>query len=246
MGQDVAGRFTAGRLLFVGVAMATLLLPASAPQAEQAMEFAPEAVERSGPPSDAFKTAMELYQQEKYYQASVSLHEVVAGKTKDSPVRRERAEFWMGKTLYHLGYYSASLSYFDRIVQKGQSHRFYNETLKWLASLSQKLPESSGILEKVGKYSRAQLEQPELAKVRSELFYLLGRYYYGKGTVDDFKKAIALFGAVPANSPFFARAKFMEGVTYVRMYKAQPAASAFKAVLRTAQEAPETNEIKEF
>ena len=93
----------------------------------------------------------------------------------------------MGKALYKLKFYSASLSYFDRIVQKGPSHAYYNATLKWLASLSRQVPDSTGILEKIGKYNRKELEQPALEKVRDELYFLLGKYYYQKG---KFKEAV--------------------------------------------------------
>lgn len=206
-------------------------------------EFAPETVEKSGPPSKAMQKALKLYENKDYYSASIELHKVIEGETGDSPGNKQRAEFWMGKTLYHLNFYSAALSYFDRIVQRGEGHRYFGATLRWLASLSRQLPESVGILKKVGKYDRSQLEQPALEKIRNELFYLLGRYHYTEG---NFKEAISLFAAIPSTSPFFARAKFMEGITHVRTYKAKPAASAFRELLRTAVEAPATNEIKQF
>ena len=43
-------------------------------------------------------------------------------------------------------------------MQKGPNHRYYAKTLQWLASLSRFLPESAGVLEKIGKYTRADLE----------------------------------------------------------------------------------------
>jgi len=205
--------------------------------------FQPETVEKSGPASKTLENALKLYNSNDFYSSSIELHKVIEGETGDSEANKQRAEFWMGKTLYHLHFYSASLSYFDRIVQKGDTHRYYNATLKWLASLSRQLPESAGILKKVGKYDRAQLEQPALEKVRDELSYLLGRFHYSQS---NFKDASNLFAQVPSTSPFYARAKFMEGITYVRSYQARPAAEAFKTLLRVAREAPATNEIREF
>lgn len=224
-----------------------LLFCASSAMAEEDkktdFEFQPETIEKSGPPSKPLEKALQLYERDDYYSASIEFNRVIEGETGDSEANKQRAEFFMGKTLYHLNFYSASLSYFDRIVQKGDQHRYYNATLKWLASLSRKLPESAGILKKIGKYDRSQLEQPALEKVRHELYYLLGRWYYSQG---NFKDAITLFGAVPPNSAFFARAKFMEGITNVRLYQARPAADAFKALLRQAREEPDTPEIEEF
>jgi len=220
-----------------------LLAPNALAQKNADFVFQPETVEKSGPPSKTLQKALTLYESRDYYSASIELHKVIEGETGDSEANRQRAEFWMGKTLYHLQFYSAALSYFDRIVQKGDTHRYYNATLKWLASLSRQLPESAGILKKVGKYARAQLEQPALEKVRDELYYLLGRYHYSQG---NFKEAIGLFSAVPVTSDFYARAKFMEGITHVRMYKGRPASEAFKALLRQALEAPAIKEISKF
>jgi len=219
------------------ISLIAMILLLSSPAWGQDFEFQPETVEKSGPPSKTLQKALKLYETQDYYSASIELHKVIEGETGDSQANMQRGEFWMGKTLYHLHFYSASLSYFDRIVQKGGGHRYHAATLKWLASLSRKLPESAGILKKIGKYNRTALEQPALEKVRDELFYLLGRYHYTKG---NFRDANSLFSSVAPASPFYARAKFMEGITNVRLYQAKPASRAFKALLRAAQEAPAT------
>src|SRR4029079_18394163 len=116
----------------------------------------------------------------------------------------------MGKALYNMKHDSASLSYFDRIVTKGSSHAYYNATLKWLASLSRQLPDSTGILDKIGKYNRADLDQPSLEKGKDELSFLLGKFYYQKG---NFKEAVEMFNTVPTNSDFYVQAKLFEGAT---------------------------------
>src|SRR5205823_1600093 len=113
------------------------------------------------------------------------------------------------------------------------SHAYYNATLKWLASLSRVLPDSTGILDKIGKYNRADLDQPALEKVRDELYFLLGKFYYQKG---NFKEAVELFNTVPTTSEFYVQAKLFEGATHVREYQAKPAVESFKEVLRTAAE----------
>ena len=182
-------------------------------------------------PSKVLERAFKLYDGEDYYSASIELNKVVEGESGDTEPNKQKAEFWMGKALYNMKFYSASLSYFDRIVQKGPSHAYYNATLKWLASLSRQLPDSTGILEKIGKYNRAELDQPALEKVRDELYFLLGKYYYQKG---QFKEAVELFQAVPATSDSYVEAKLFEGATHVRQYEAKPAVEAFKEVLRAA------------
>jgi hypothetical protein len=187
----------------------------------------------AGATSPTLERALKLYDGEDYYSASIELFKVVEGESGDAEPNKHKAEFWMGKTLYKMKFYSASLSYFDRIVQKGAAHPHYNETLKWLASLSRDVADSAGVLDKIGKYNRAELDQPALESVRDELYFLLGKYNYNKG---KFKDAVSLFNAVSPKSEFYVQAKLFEGATHVREYQAKPAVESFKEVLRVAKE----------
>ena len=173
--------------------------------------------------------AIKLYDSDELYSSTIELYKVVEGESGDTDANKQKAEFWMGKALYKLTYYSAALTYFDRIVQKGSAHAHYGETLKWLASLSREVADSAGILEKIGKYSRKDLEQPALESVRDELYFLLGKYHYTKS---NFKEAVSLFNMVPQQSPFYVQAKLFEGATHVREFNAKPAVESFKEVLR--------------
>jgi tetratricopeptide (TPR) repeat protein len=199
-------------------------------------DYQPEAAPTGDQPSKVLERAFKLYDGEDFYSSSIELNKVVEGESGDTEPNKQKAEFWMGKALYNMKFYSASLSYFDRIVQKGPSHAYYNATLKWLASLSRQLPDSTGILEKIGKYNRAELDQPALEKVRDELYFLLGKYFYQKGS---FKEAVELFGTVPSSSEFYVQAKLFEGATHVREYQAKPAVEAFKEVLRASVDNPD-------
>jgi tetratricopeptide (TPR) repeat protein len=215
---------------------AVLVLSASLAFAWSAPAFAQnkkKAAAVSDAPSPALERALKLYEANEFYLASIELYKVVEGESGDSEANKQKAEFWIGKTLYRLTYYSAALSYFDRIVKKGPAHAHYNETLKWLASLSREVSDAGGILEKIGKYDRKELDQPALESVRDELYFLLGKYHYNQG---NFKEAIALFNRVPASSPFYVQAKLFEGATHVREYHANPAAEAFREVLRVSME----------
>jgi tetratricopeptide (TPR) repeat protein len=191
----------------------------------------PKAAADSGAASPVLERAIKLYDSEDYYSASIELYKVVEGESGDSEANKQKAEFWMGKTLYKLKFYSSSLTYFDRIVQKGPAHAHYNETLKWLASLSREVADSAGVLDKIGKYNRAELDQPALETVRDELYFLLGKYNYNKG---KFKEAVSLFEAVSPKSEFYVQAKLFEGATHVREYEARPAVKSFQEVLRVA------------
>ncbi|HVR64112.1 MAG TPA: hypothetical protein VMU50_19570, partial [Polyangia bacterium] len=221
----------------VGILLtASLLLASSAAVAQKKKrkgDFQPDSAAVGDQPSKVLERAFKLYDADDFSQASIELNKVIEGETGDTEGNKQKAEFWMGKALYNMKYYSAALSYFDRVVQKGPAHAYYRATLKWLASLSRQLPDSTGILEKIGKYNRAELDEPALEKVKDELYFLLGKFNYQKG---NFKEAVALFGAVPPSSEFYVQAKLFEGATHVRELKAKPAVEAFKEVLRVSTE----------
>jgi tetratricopeptide (TPR) repeat protein len=192
-----------------------------------------EETEDTGPPpSKTLERAKKLYDRADYYSASIEFDKVMKG-TEDSEPNKQKAEFFMGKTLFHLRFYAAALVYFDNIVQKGPSHRYYRRTLQWLAALAEVLPESAGILKKVGKYSMDDLEDPGLAPVRAKLYYLLGKYYYESGQLEQ---AITLFQKVPRDSEFFPKAKYLEAVCWVLVPRGKDAIDALKEILTIAAE----------
>jgi len=216
--------------------------PAATPKktARQPVAASPDAVVKQGPPTKVLERAIKLYDAGDYPMATIELNKVIEGQSGDDEGNKQRAEFFMGRALFKMKYYSSSLGYFDRIVQKGPSHKYYGKTLQWLASLSRFLPESAGTLEKIGKYTRQDLDQPALESVKDELYYLLGRYHYQKG---NFAEATSLFGAVPEKSEFFPKAKFFEGVTLVRENKGAQAGEAFKAILRKVKSYKDPDKI---
>ncbi len=193
-----------------------------------------------GKPSKALANALRLYQQQQFEEAAVQLKRVVDGKTRDKRGNKQRAQFFLGKSLYKLRYYQSALVIFDEISEKGPSHMYFGDTLSWLAQLVSQLPESAGIIEKVGRYGVGALEEfktPQASGLYNVLLYLMGRNLYSQG---DFQGAIDLFKEVDAGSKQYPYARFFEGISYIRMRKARPAVSSFRAIL----EAIDSGKIK--
>jgi len=220
--------------LFVGL-LVSMALAASA--SAQDMVFSveetgqPPAPPAEGPPSEALANALRLYQQEHYMEASVQFQRVVEGNSQDAPANVQKAQFFLGKALYHLRFYQSALAIFDEITQQGQGHLYFGQTLQWLAQLATQLPEPAGIVERVGRYGVDQLEQfnqPDSAELYNHLIYLMGRFKYQQG---EFDEAIQLFERVDRNSPYFVHARFFQGIAHVRNRRAQPAIAAFRAIV---------------
>jgi tetratricopeptide (TPR) repeat protein len=186
--------------------------------------------------------ALKLYEGKEFEGASIELNKVIEGESGDSPANKQKAEFFMGKTLYNMRFLNASIAYFDRVVEAGAAHPYYSETLKWLASLATDMADPTPVVDRIGKYQRDELEQPALESVRDQLYFLLGRSLYKKG---EFTQAIELYNAIPKTSKWYVRAKLFEGATHVREYRGKEASDAFKEVLRATVESDDES-VKPF
>lgn len=196
----------------------------------------PPAPPAEGPPSEALANALRLYQQERYLESSVQFQRVVEGETQDAPANVQKAQFFLGKALYHLRFYQSALAIFDEVTQQGQGHNYFGETLQWLAQLATQLPEPAGIIEKVGRYGVDELEQfntPQSADLYNHVIYLMGRYKYQQL---EFDEAVSLFQRVDRRSDQYVSARFFEGIAHVRLRRAQPAISAFRGIVEAIDE----------
>jgi tetratricopeptide (TPR) repeat protein len=207
-----------------------------APADAQDMSFGLEETGQSkapaklGKPSKRLAQALSAFEAKKYEEAATDFERVAAGKSKDGRGNRNKAQFMLGQTLYQMGYYQSSLTVFDDISAQGPRHLFFSETLEWLGLLAAKLPESSGIIEKVGRYGIGALEEfkDEDPGLYNELLYLMGRHLYAQAS---FQQAIDVFQEVNAGSKVYTYAKFFEGISFIRTRKARPAIASFRAIL---------------
>ena len=200
-------------------------------------EMAPGAVapppKPAGPPSEALANALRFYQQERYAQAAVQLQRIVQGETGDEPANVQKAQFFLGKCFYHLGYYQAALGVFEEIALMSTGHIYFHSTLQWLAQLSRELPEPAGIIGLVGRYGDSlqalqEFNRPQTKDLYNELLYLMGRYWYQMG---EFGKARNFFMEIDKDSDLKVNAEFFTGITFVRQRQAKPASKAFLKIV---------------
>ncbi|HSN85030.1 MAG TPA: hypothetical protein VLS88_20795 [Polyangiales bacterium] len=207
-----------------------------APASAQDMSFGleetgqAEAPTKLGKPSKELADALSAFEAKKYAEAAIGFERVAAGKSKDGRGNRNRAQFLLGQSLYKMRYYQSALTVFDDISAQGPRHLFFGDTLEWLGMLASKLPEASGIIEKVGRYGIGALEEfkEKDRDLYNELLYLMGRHLYAQAS---FRQAIDVFQEVDPNAKQYAYAKFFEGISFVRMRQARPAIASFRAIL---------------
>jgi tetratricopeptide (TPR) repeat protein len=230
--------------MFMTTAIVAVLMW-SAQAVAQDMVFTPEGMDTGGgdmvidappaegPPSEAMAAGLRLYQQKAFREASVQFQRVVEGATTDAEANQMKAQFFLGKSLFHLKFYQSSLAVFEEIVQAGERHLYFRPTLEWLAQLSNVLPEPAGIIGLVGQYGDtpevlADFDTPERKDTYNELLYMMGRYWYNNS---QFEQARAFLEAVDPDAKYYVHSRFFIGVTYVRERQAGASVKSFKKIV---------------
>src|SRR6478736_3367805 len=95
------------KMSLFAVAALTMNAANAAPKADKGapagkagdMEFEPDSA-ASTPPSKTLERAIKLYDKKDFFSASIELKKVLDGESGDDAKNKQRAEFFMGKTLY--------------------------------------------------------------------------------------------------------------------------------------------------
>jgi hypothetical protein len=182
--------------------------------------------------------------------ASARLEAVESRSEVDQAQLREAA-LALGQALLCRELYAPAFSFFevslgrrDTMASLGRARQRversgYLPAVRWLVLLARRFPHWDDLLAAWGTYLRIDIERPELADIRDELYFQLGRTAYVGGapalfTSAGFKPAAALLAQVAPSSPFYVKAKLFEGACRVREYDARHAVAAFKEARRAA------------
>ena len=179
----------------------------------------------SGPPSKTLERAMALYDKGDYFAASIELDKVASGETADTTANVQRGEFFLAKTLYQMKLYVPALSYFNRIVDAGDSHRFFGATLKWLVAIAAVVPRSM-VTDKLVAFD-GWVDDPQLGEARDLAAFLVADGMANRGRYLD---AAALLETVSADDPVFGGAQLLLGRLYTTLGKRAEAMAAYGRV----------------
>ena len=193
-----------------------------------AMSF--DAVDVSGKTGDRQRidAAIAQFKAEDFESAVLAFFEM--SQDPKMPGLQVESEYWLAKSLYKLAMYHSALQQFSKVLATGPSTKFFKSSLEWLFFIARKTVNETVVLDEIAQYSN--YEFPE--RFRNEFRYLLARYNLVRGkALDDVEqkgeadktfeevKRIALM--IPKGDPFYARAKYLEGLAYFRENKLETA-----------------------
>jgi tetratricopeptide (TPR) repeat protein len=204
------------------------------PKKKKKMTFDAEVVKDDAKARARLAQAVELYKKGLFETAALALGEIVESPSQEYETVKDDAEFYLGVSLYNLGYYQSALNYFDHVVARGTAHPHYGQVAKWLGLLAHRIKVDTGLLKKLSAFSSDKF-QPE---VRDELLFLLGRHYFNMG---DSVRAASFLSTVSSKSRYYAKAKYFEGLVAVKDDSAKQAVKAFRTVVDLEEAAAESS-----
>ncbi len=144
----------------------------------------------ASPASQTLERAIKLYDRKDFFATTTQLQLVLDGKSGDDATNTNRAQFFLGKTWYQLGFYLASNTVMDAIAAN-PAHNYRPASAKWATALARVIGAAS--VTALARFDASVVDDPSLATVKDDLHYEFGAIALRKG---DFAAAAKQLAAV--------------------------------------------------
>ena len=172
--------------------------------------------------------ARALIDDERYYDAFGKLATMLPQMSPED-ANFGKAQFDLARVLLKLQLYQSALRALDAVKAK-PTDALYAQKMHIYLAIQRGLPGDLATIERLSEAPEAVHMAADLAEIR----FLLGRYHFSAG---EHKKALErLTRILPADGVHYLKARYLMGVIYVVLNRAQPALDAFKDVLRFAEQ----------
>ncbi len=180
----------------------------------------------------AYNQAKSLIDAQQYVEGARQLYDIISQGGDAAENLSNQLHFEMGRALYKMGYFQSALNHFD-IVVMGNHDKEFDETLSYLVNIGAELPGEPRRYSRVYDSYLEKFPTEVDPSMYNEVGYMLAMAAYRESKFDD---VVFFVGHVADNSKYYARSRYLEGVTYVRQYKGQEALESFKETLRWLDE----------
>ena len=176
-----------------------------------------------------YTEARNLVDAKQYLKAAQMLDGMLSSGDPNVDAMSSLIHFEMGRALYEAGYHQSALNHFVNVLYGNPESKEYNDTLGYLVLIGRALPGEPERYSRIYQYFLDKFPADVPEALVSEVGYILAMAAYRESKFDD---TVFFVGNVSQDSEYYPKSRYLEGVTYVRQLKGQPALDAFKEVLR--------------
>jgi hypothetical protein len=172
--------------------------------------------------------AVQAYNAGDFETAALLFHDLAESGTTDE--LRLKAEHYLAQSFLKRGLFNAALRQYAYVIKAGPNHPHYLRAVEGVVEVSELLHEdfiTGAILDK--EYNDEFTKLP--IEVINKVNYIVGLVSYRKNKREE---ALGFLAAVPADSSYYGRARYLTGVIQARKGEGEKAAQAFEEVAKLA------------
>jgi hypothetical protein len=189
---------------------------------------------RTGLPRE-LRDAMDTHKQRRFLTASLQFFLML--ERQKYPEHEVRLTYYLGDSLYQLGYLIPSQEYFKQVVEQGLGTPYYGPALTRLASIAERTGDISTLVRIIDGVDPQDF--PERAM--DSLYYAAGVRMFDEGNMS---KALKFLREVSTSSEVYFKARYFEGVIYNEQGRLKNADNAFKQLVRGTDLSGDLQEIE--
>ena len=186
--------------------------------------------------------AIKAYNEGQYDRAAVYLYDFITEHPADA--NRAKAEFYLGQTLEKARYFQSALFYYGSIVNEGPQHPYYVQSVEALIDVAEALDDDLIIPSLLNKEYNEEFQKLRPAYLH-KVNYLVGMVSHRAGQLGD---AAAFLQVVPADSPYYARARYLLGIVTIQAGRSteqlDQAAKEAMAYFKEVLDLPEVGKVR--
>lgn len=138
------------------------------------------------PARERLDQAILLVKKEQYGDAAVALERFLAGEQK----YQDEALYNLGKTLYRVELYHSALSFFEKLLEKGPSNRYYKSALEWCLFISRKTNDQERVNEIIARNAATDFPKD----YRDEFHFRLARFHFARAVAIESGAVVGRLG----------------------------------------------------
>ncbi len=184
--------------------------------------------------SGELNRAIQLGREGKYPEASILLFRL--SRSPRFIDQRTQIKYLLGLMLYDMKLYQMAAFHFVDVIKQGNT-QYIKKALEKLSLAADKLGDVTLLNYAMSKVDLKDYPRDQVDKLR----FRIGEYQFEN---EQFEKAADNFGKVKIESPLWAKAKYMEGLTRSTLKQNDDAIKAFQELVDSRGEAKVTDQVR--
>ncbi len=127
---------------------------------------------------------------------------------------RAKAEYYLGHSLYKMGFYQSALAYYNAVFVAGPAHPYYLKGAEGLINVATALRDDTLIPSQINKFYNANAFAGMDPMALSRINFYVGLLLYRQG---KYGESLAFLGAVDPESSVYPKGLFLQAIIHTRL-----------------------------